>query len=89
MRLKYFVPIATICITLMIGFFPQQSSSQSNNNEIGLTEEEIEWIKEHPTLRLAPDPDFPPLEYFDKGNGYSGIAADFIRLLEKKITPKI
>ncbi len=55
---------------------------------IGFTEDEIAWIKEHPVIRLAPDPDFPPLEFLDKNGAYQGIAADFIHLLEKKLPLK-
>lgn len=46
---------------------------------------EMAWLKEHPVLRLAPDPDFKPIEFFDKSGGYQGIAAENIRLLEKKL----
>ena len=50
-----------------------------------LTAEQREWLKAHPVIRLAPDPDFPPVEYFDKNGGYNGITADYIALIEKKL----
>ena len=50
----------------------------------GLTLEERTWLSEHPRVRVAPDPDFPPVEYFDAEGRYRGIAADFIELMEFK-----
>ncbi|MFN4216853.1 MAG: transporter substrate-binding domain-containing protein [Brevinematales bacterium] len=46
---------------------------------MGLTEEEKAWIATHPVIRLAPDPDFPPFEFFDQWGRYQGIGTDFAR----------
>ena len=46
---------------------------------------ERQWLKAHPVITLAPDPDFKPIEYFDKNGTYQGAAADIIRILEKKL----
>jgi PAS domain S-box-containing protein len=54
-----------------------------------LTTAERAWLKAHPVIRLAPDPDFPPVEYF-AGNGvYKGITADYVALMEKKLGIRI
>lgn len=50
-----------------------------------LTAEERSWLNTHPVIRFAPDPDFPPTEYFDSNGRYSGITADYLALLEKKL----
>jgi PAS domain S-box-containing protein len=50
-----------------------------------LSPEEQQWLKAHPIIKLAPDPNFRPIEYFDKKGDYQGVAADVIRLLEKKL----
>lgn len=50
--------------------------------------EEKAWLIKHPVIRLAPDPDFPPIEFIDEDGNYRGIAADFIHLLEQKIPLK-
>ncbi|MCX7881601.1 MAG: transporter substrate-binding domain-containing protein [Brevinematales bacterium] len=44
-----------------------------------LTEEEKAWIAAHPVIRLAPDPDFAPFEFFDQWGRYQGIGADMVR----------
>lgn len=52
---------------------------------VPLTAEERQWLAEHPTIRLAPDPDFPPVEFFDGEGIYRGLAADYLALLEQKL----
>jgi len=50
-----------------------------------LTVEERTWLKAHPVIRLAPDPEFPPVESFDKNSEYNGITKDYVSLIEKKL----
>jgi|GEM_PF-2573167 len=50
-----------------------------------LTDEEKAWLAQHPTILLAPDPDFAPVEFFDRQGVYRGIAADFIAVLERRL----
>ena len=49
-----------------------------------LTAAEQTWLDEHPVIRVAPDPDFRPIEYFDEAGHYHGTAADMIALLGEK-----
>ena len=50
-----------------------------------LTDLERSWLDAHPTIRLAPDPEFQPIEFFDKNGNYNGIGADYVRLITKKL----
>ncbi len=50
-----------------------------------LTQEETAWLKEHPVIRIAPDPDTPPIEWFDNNGEYRGITADFMNLISKEL----
>ena len=52
--------------------------------EINLSKEEIQWIKDHPVIRLGIDPEFAPFEFMEEGR-YSGIASDYIRLLIQRL----
>jgi signal transduction histidine kinase/ABC-type amino acid transport substrate-binding protein len=54
--------------------------------ELGLTSTEKEWLHDHPEIRLSPDPDFLPIESVDASGKYTGIAADYIALIEKKLS---
>ncbi|WP_126465131.1 transporter substrate-binding domain-containing protein, partial [Candidatus Terasakiella magnetica] len=59
------------------------------NGGINLTAEEKQWLKDHPTVRLAPDPDFPPIEFFDENGKYSGLGADLVYNIAERIGLKI
>ena len=56
-----------------------------NGASVQFTREEKEWLSAHTVILAAPDPDFPPTEYFDKDGQYRGIAADYLALIEKKL----
>ena len=57
---------------------PQQIAAE-------LTEEEKAWLAEHKHIRLGVDPAWPPFEFFDITRVYSGIASDYVRLLNQKL----
>ncbi|HCT30895.1 MAG TPA: hypothetical protein DIW31_09210 [Bacteroidales bacterium] len=37
---------------------------------------------------VAPDPNFPPIEFFDEKNDYQGIASEYIKIIEKRLNIK-
>ena len=47
-----------------------------------LTHEEKEWLVDHKIITLGANPEWHPIE-FKQNNIYQGIAADYIRLIEK------
>ena len=53
-----------------------------------LTPEQRAWLQQHPVIKIAPDPDFPPIEYFDSDGNFHGINADYVALLEEKLDIK-
>ena len=57
--------------------------------KVELTPEESAWIAQNPTVRLAPDPDFPPIEFFDDTGKYQGLAADLVRMVTERVGIKI
>ncbi|MDA3904043.1 MAG: transporter substrate-binding domain-containing protein, partial [Desulfuromusa sp.] len=75
------------CLFLFLFVNPAESHA-FDFGSLGLSVEEIAWLDEHPVVRVAPDPDFPPIEFIDKNGTYRGIAADFIHLLESKLPLK-
>jgi diguanylate cyclase (GGDEF)-like protein len=50
-----------------------------------LTREERAWLDRHPVIRLASDYAWPPFESIDENGRYRGIAADYMRLLERRL----
>ena len=52
---------------------------------VHLTAEEKAWLKAHPVIRLAPDPDFPPTEFLDANGAYRGLSADYVALVQQRL----
>ena len=55
----------------------------SSKQILALTHEEKAWLKTHPSIRLGIDPARPPFEFLELGQDYSGIAADFVSIINK------
>lgn len=53
--------------------------------DIYLTDKEKAWIEAHPDIRLGIDPEFIPFEYINEAGEYSGIASDYIALLNQRL----
>ncbi len=71
-------------LLLLIASVARAQSPEGDKADL-LTRNEREWLAEHPEIRIAPDPDFPPTEYFDEDGKYRGISADYIALMEIKL----
>lgn len=50
-----------------------------------LTEEERTWLREHPVIRVAQDPGWPPVEFADDRGEPSGISNDYLNLIEQRL----
>lgn len=56
---------------------------------VELTREEEDWLAVHPFLRFAVTDFFPPVDIVDKDGNYSGLNADLMVLLNKKLGTRI
>ncbi len=83
MRTHKFVLLLSMLSLMLLATFV--FSADNSTGTVTLTDSERQWLKAHPVITLAPDPDFKPIEYFDKNGNYQGAAADIIRILEKKL----
>ncbi len=68
-------------VLLLILAWPSQASL--------LTKEEAAWLEQHPVIRFAPDPSYPPVEFFNEDGQYQGITADFMHIIEQRIGIKL
>lgn len=48
--------------------------------KVDLKASERTWVATH-TVIMAPDPSWPPIEYFDASGHYQGLAADYLKLI--------
>ena len=58
--------------------------SKPESSTITLSDEQRTWIKQHPKLILGVDPAWAPFEFFDQNGNYSGMGADYIKLITNK-----
>ena len=56
-----------------------------NQIKVILTPKEKSWIRDHPVIRLAVDPEFAPFEYVSSTGKYEGIASEYIELLNERL----
>jgi PAS domain S-box-containing protein len=64
---------------------PVSVGAQEQPDAVPLTADEKAWLKDHPSLRLGVDPAWPPYEFFDQSGRYSGIAADYVKLIANRL----
>ena len=78
--------LLALLLALMLGvWLLLQPETSAHAPATLLTTEEREWLDRHPVIRLAPDPNFPPIEYFDESGHYRGLIADYFPLLEARL----
>ncbi len=52
---------------------------------LGLTREESEWLAKHPRIEVGVMNAWPPMDFVDKDGRPSGIGADFVRALNRRL----
>jgi len=82
MRTLY-VCVIRVAVVWLIVWFGLANSAISK--ELELTSAERLWLEEHPVIRLAPDPNAIPIEFFDDDGNYRGIAADHLKLIAQQL----
>lgn len=64
-------------------------ATKKKGTRIQLTKKEREWLDEHPVILAASDPDWRPVEYLDRDKRFTGMAADYIKLVEQRLGIRI
>jgi diguanylate cyclase (GGDEF)-like protein len=52
---------------------------------VALSKAERDWIRDHPVIRIGVDPEFAPYEFVSEDGRFSGIASDYIKLLNERL----
>lgn len=94
--LKLCAALAVIVLEVLLGtrtFFPQAFSPREDIVDEMLAEkksvldrlspEDLAYLAKNPVINVGVDPNFYPLEMFDERGLYSGLGADYMRLLRK------
>ncbi len=66
-------------------FLPKSYGQELNiNNE--LSQSEIEWLsKNKNSIKYAPNPFWPPMDFIDENGEHQGLISDYIKLFENKL----
>ena len=84
--ISYFVPTSGGMLIFLMVFCLIAIACEKKVGRNVLTAEEQEWLSKHDgKIVLAGDPKFAPIEFLDEKRQYRGLAADYIRLIEKKL----
>jgi polar amino acid transport system substrate-binding protein len=54
-------------------------------SKLKLSPREEAWLKQHPKLRIAIDPDFAPYEFVDEQGRHQGLSADMMQLVGRRL----
>lgn len=72
--------LTIILLSILLIYFNNVSKQPM---PLHLSEEEKTFIKNHPVITLAPDPNFAPVEFFDESGDFKGIVSDYIDYINK------
>jgi|GEM_PF-945609 len=75
---------ALVFLLVFLSFAATAAEASSGDPNDWLTQADQDWISAHPVITVAPDPTFPPIEYFDKSGEYRGIAAEYLALIARE-----
>ena len=83
MKIRYKI-FLVILILLVIDSYGQKSNTYNH-----LTESEIEWLNQNKnSIKYAPNPFWPPMDYIDENGDHQGLISDYIKFFEKELNIK-
>ena len=59
-----------------------------HKHSIQLTQQEWEYLRQHPVIQLGNDIDWAPFEFIDQQGMYKGLAAEYFQIFEKQLGVK-
>jgi two-component system, NarL family, sensor histidine kinase EvgS len=74
--MKYFIYIIFFLSTLF--------SSINLENQNILTNEELQWIKDNPIVKVGVDKDWAPFDFIDSEKKHNGISSEYLKIITKK-----
>ncbi|MBI3132739.1 MAG: transporter substrate-binding domain-containing protein [Acidobacteria bacterium] len=76
-------PIARALIALGLALVSLACGGR-NRGKVELSQGERDWLRAHPVVRVAPIPDYAPLEWIDAKGRVQGVTPDLLKLLEAR-----
>ncbi|WP_395007257.1 PAS domain S-box protein [Undibacterium sp.] len=85
-RLLAGLAIAGFCLVCLTA--ADATSTVSSGFLASLTEQERDWLRAHPVIRVVQDPNWPPIEFADERGNPSGMTKDYLSLIEQRLGQK-
>lgn len=70
-------------LVILIIFVSTLFSNIDKNTQSLFTLEELQWIKNNPTIKVGVDANWPPFEYVNEKGEYKGIASEYLEIISK------
>ncbi|RDH90344.1 MAG: hypothetical protein DIZ77_13685 [endosymbiont of Seepiophila jonesi] len=62
-----------------------EAKAPARQLNLTLTQQEKQWLDEHPKIRLGIDPAWPPIEMMDAKGQHQGITADYMKIIGESL----
>ncbi|MHC5083799.1 MAG: ATP-binding protein [Planctomycetota bacterium] len=77
-------PVSILLLLLWLLGAPWTGAFGSESTpQLSLTDQERQWLAEHPVIQVGCDTRWAPVEYLDKQGQYQGISIDYLREVER------
>ncbi len=83
------IAAVVLAILVVLGLCPAQADEPRPDF---LTQEERQWLAEHPVIRLGVGTAFPPYQWVEQDKGapvFKGVVSEYVRLLEDRLQVKL
>ena len=74
--MRYFV--------LLIVLISYLFSSVTESEKLIFTKEELEWIKNNPSIKVGVDEDWPPFDYIETNGKHNGISSEYLKIISER-----
>ena len=64
---------------------PVPAVQESQPSPLELTQQEQQWLRDHPVIRHATESNWPPYEFIDQYGRLQGLSADILKLVEQRL----
>ena len=70
-------------LIILILFVTSLFSNINKDTNSLFTQEELDWIRKNPIVKIGVDANWPPFEYVNEKGEYKGIASDYLEIISK------
>ncbi len=64
---------------------PEDRKPAAASPAVNLSPQEIAWLAEHPVIRVAQDPGWPPIEFAGENGQATGMTSDYVKIVERRL----